>query len=334
LYLKYYHFKLKPFEISPDPKFLWLGEKHKEGLATLRYGILTGKGFMSLTGDVGTGKTTLINALANSFDDNFIIARIPDPSLEVLDFFNVAANAFAMGKMFRSKGDFLSELSIFLNKAHADNKEVILIVDEAQRLKQELLEEIRLISNIEKPEKKLINIIFAGQNDFNFILNSNRALRNRLAINYQIAPLTENDAEEYIMHRLKIAGSKRRIFSTSAIHEIYSYSKGNPRQTNIICDLALVHGYAAETKNIEPAIIKECVERTFITFNKPEPLAEYPKIQAQVPIELNQDLPSGDLSRSWTKAFHRFKSTFSRPIAIYVAPVPLIIIVSLMGLMS
>ena len=225
MYLKYFNFKTKPFEISPDPRFLWLGEKHREGLATLKYGIITGKGFMSLTGDVGTGKTTLLNALAKSFDDSYIFARIPDPSLEVLDFFNVAANAFELEKVFRGKGDFLSELAVYLNEAHAENKEVILIVDEAQRLKPELLEEIRLISNIEKPEKKLINIIFAGQNDFNFILNSNRAVRNRLAINYQIQRLTEKDTEDYITHRIKIAGSASRIFSTSAIHEVFFFFK-------------------------------------------------------------------------------------------------------------
>ena len=169
MYLKFFNLNTKPFEISPDPRFLWLGDKHKEGFATLKYGIMTGKGFISLTGDVGTGKTTLLNALAKSFGDTYIFARIPDPSLEGLDFFNFAANAFEMDKRFRGKGDFLSELTTFLNNAHANNKEVILIIDEAQAIKQELLEEIRLISNIEKPEKKLINIIFAGQNNFNEI---------------------------------------------------------------------------------------------------------------------------------------------------------------------
>jgi len=331
MYLKYFNLKSKPFEISPDPRFLWQGEKHKEGLATLRYSILTGKGFMSLTGDVGTGKTTLLNALAESFDDNFIFARIPDPSLETLDFLNFAANAFAMDKQFRSKGNFLSDLTTFLNSAHEDNKEVILIVDEAQRIKQELLEDIRLISNIEKPEKKLINIIFAGQNDFIYSLNNNKALRNRISINYQIEPLTENDTEKYITHRLQIAGSKSRIFNSSAIHEIYSFSKGNPRQTNIICDLALLHGYTDETKTIGPAIIKECAKRTLIPFLEPEPLAEFQTNHAQLPVKLNQGRPSRDLSRSWSRIFHRIKSTFMRPKAAYLAPVPMIIIIGLIG---
>jgi len=313
MYLKFFNLSTKPFEISPDPRFLWLGEKHKEGFATLKYGIVTGKGFISLTGDVGTGKTTLLNALAKSFGDTYIFARIPDPSLEGLDFFNFAANAFEMDKRFRGKGDFLSELTTFLNNAHANNKEVILIVDEAQAIKQELLEEIRLISNIEKPEKKLINIIFAGQNDFNEILINNRALRNRLAINYKIEPLTEIETEEYITHRLKTAGSKIRIFSSRAIHEIYSFSKGNPRQINIICDLALLHGYTAETVTIEPAIIKECVKRTAIPFIKTEPIAESQKIPTKM-------------------TSHRIKTAFSRHKTAYLTSIPLIILISIIGL--
>ena len=233
MYLKFFNLKVKPFEISPDPRFLWVGEKHKEGFAALKYAILTGKGFISLTGDVGTGKTTLLNALVRSFDDNYIFARIPDPSLEELDFFNITASAFEMNKRFSGKGEFLGELSVFLNNSYTNNKEAVLIIDEAQRLKRELLEEIRLISNIEKPEKKLITIIFAGQSNFNEILNNNKALRNRLAFNYIIEPLTEIETEKYITHRLKVAGSEFRIFSSSAIHEIYSFSKGNPRQINI-----------------------------------------------------------------------------------------------------
>jgi type II secretory pathway predicted ATPase ExeA/predicted nuclease with TOPRIM domain len=331
MYLKYFNLNTKPFEISPDPRFLWVGEKHKEGFAALKYAILTGKGFISLTGDVGTGKTTLLNALVRSFDDNYIFARIPDPSLEELDFFNITASAFEMNKRFSGKGEFLSELSTFLNNSYANNKEAILIIDEAQRIRPELLEEIRLISNIEKPDKKLITIIFAGQSNFNEILNNNKALRNRLAFNYKIEPLTEIETEKYITHRLKVAGSEFRIFSSSAIHEIYSFSKGNPRQINIICDLALLYGYSADTRVIEPAIIRECLERTSIPFIRIEPLPEKLKITTKIPRKSIQEKPPENLSQSWKRPIPAIKTTVSRHKTAYLAPVSLIILVFIVG---
>jgi type II secretory pathway predicted ATPase ExeA/chromosome segregation ATPase len=258
MYLNYYNLSLKPFEISPDPKFLWLGEKHKEAFSGLKYCILENKGFMSLTGDVGTGKTTIVNALANSLGDNFIFAQISDPSLEALDFFNLTADGLEMNKQFSTKGDFLGHLSRFLNNAYVNNKDVVLIIEEAQRLDQELLEQIRLLSNIERPDKKLITIIFVGQLEFNNILKKNKALRQRITIIYNIEPLTDFETEKYIIHRLKVAGSEEMIFSQGAIREIFSFSEGNPRLINIICDLALLTGYVQELKIIEPEIIKEC----------------------------------------------------------------------------
>ena len=140
MYLKHYNLTLKPFEISPDPKFLWLGEKHKEALAAMKYGVLDNKGFISLTGDVGTGKTTLVNALANSLGENIIFAQVSDPSLEQLDFLNLIADAFKMNKKFSTKGDFLSHLKQFLNNAYVDHKEVVLLIEEAQRFDPERLE--------------------------------------------------------------------------------------------------------------------------------------------------------------------------------------------------
>ena len=258
MYLKHYNLTLKPFEISPDPKFLWLGEEHEEALAAMKYGIIDNKGFICLTGDVGTGKTTLINALANSLADNTIFALVAEPSLEQLDFLNLTADAFKMDKKFSTKGDFLSHLKQFLNDAYVHHKEVVLVIEEAQRFDQERLEEVRLISNIEKPNKKLITIIFVGQNEFNNILIKNKSLRQRIAINHKIEPLLEFETEQYILHRLKIAGSERKIFSPEAVREIYSFSEGNPRLINIICDAALLSGYAQEEKIIEPEIIREC----------------------------------------------------------------------------
>jgi len=268
MYRHFYNFTSRPFELSPDPKFLWLGEKHKEGLAAVRYGILANAGFLSLTGDVGTGKTTLVNALANSLGDNIIFAKIPDPSLKILDFFNFAANAFEMNTKFRTKGEFLRHLEDFLYNAHAAHKKVLLIIEEAQRLSKALLEEVRLLSNIEKQNEKLISILFVGQNEFNDKLKKNRALKQRVIINYHIRPLTEIETKAYIRHRLKIADSETGIFSQGAIHEVYAFSKGNPRLINVVCDLALLSGYLKEAKIIEAQIIKDCATEYEISDQK------------------------------------------------------------------
>jgi general secretion pathway protein A len=270
MYLSYYNLNEKPFQISTDPKFLWLGEKHKEALAILTYGILDNKGLLLLTGDVGTGKTTIINTLLNNLDDDIIAAHVPDPDLEHLDFFNFVANVFSIDKKFSTKGEFLNHLSKFLHDAYSKNKKVLLIIDEAQRLKPELLEEIRLLSNIERQDTKLLNIFFVGQEEFNKILiePENRALRQRITINYYIEPLTENETKEYIKHRLNIAGSEKNIFSSSAIREIFSFSKGFPRLINIICDLALLTGYVKEQKTINELIIKECAKELQIPTEK------------------------------------------------------------------
>jgi chromosome segregation ATPase len=163
-----------------------------------------------------------------------------------------------MNKKFDTKGDFLSHLKVFLNDACAHHKDVVLLIEEAQNFDPERLEEVRLISNIEKPDKKLINIIFVGQNEFNSILKKNNALRQRIAIVHNLEPLQEIETEQYVIHRLKVAGSDKKIFSSEAVREIYSYSKGNPRLINIICDFALLTGYASGKKIIEPEIIREC----------------------------------------------------------------------------
>ena len=292
MYLSYYNLNEKPFQISTNPKFLWLGEKHKEALATLTYGILDNKGFLLLTGDVGTGKTTIINALLNNLDEDVIAAHVPDPCLEHLDFFNFIANVFSIDKKFSTKGEFLNHFRKFLNDAYSKNKKVLLIIDEAQRLKPELLEEIRLLSNIERQDTKLLNIFFVGQKEFNNILidPENRALRQRITINYHIEPLTENETKEYIKHRLNIAGSEKNIFSASAIREIFSFSRGFPRLINIICDLALLTGYVKEQKTINELIIKECAKDLQIPAEEAVPsqksqIAESDPNQEVAPIE-------------------------------------------------
>jgi general secretion pathway protein A len=262
MYLAHYNLVEKPFQISTDPKFLWLGEKHREALAVLKYSIINNQGFVLLTGDVGTGKTTLINALVNSLDEDTIVAVVSDPKLERLEFFNLIARVFKLKKTFKNKLDFTLYFTQFLNAAYKNNKKVLLVIDEAQNISLELLEEIRLLSNIEIPERKLLNTFFVGQSEFNNILMRNecRPLRQRITVTYNIDPLTEAETREYIAHRLRVAGSRNEIFSEKAIHKIYSFSKGYPRLINIICDHALLTGYVKDLTTITPKVLRECAK--------------------------------------------------------------------------
>jgi general secretion pathway protein A len=260
MYLDHYNLKLKPFEMSPDPRFLWLGEKHKEALAALEYGILESKGFLLLTGDAGTGKTVLINGLLKSTRVKAIIATIPDPDLEILDFFNFLSEEFQMKKTFKSKGSFLIEFKHFLYDVYQSEGKVLLIIDESQRLNHELLEQIRILSNIELNDRKLINIFFVGQSEFNEILREERnvAIRKRLAVSYHLEPLDRKETEIYIDHRLKIAGAAGNLFTPDAMRDIFFFSGGLPRLINITCDHALLIGYSKELEQIDTGVIAEC----------------------------------------------------------------------------
>ena len=262
MYTSFYKLTKKPFQISSDPGFMWFGEKHKEAMATLEYGILDNKGFLLLTGDVGTGKTTLINALLQRLGNDVICTTVPDPGLEKMDFFNYIAAGFGIDKEFQSKGVFLAYFKRFLVQTSEAGKKVLLIIDEAQLLTQELLEEIRLLSNIEKSDAKLINIFFVGQNEFNEILNreQNRAVRQRLTLNYNIDPLTPDETANYIKFRLAVAGADHTIFDETATQEIFIYSGGFPRRINVICDHCLLSGYVQEQQIIDKTIVRECAK--------------------------------------------------------------------------
>ena len=267
MYLSFYNLKVKPFQMSTDPDFLWLGEQHKEALAILKYAIMENKGVLALTGDVGTGKTTLINALIQSLGKDTLAATVYDPSLEVLEFFNIIASAFNMDKTFESKGQFIIHFRQFLQKARERKQKVLLIIDEAQAVEAELLEEIRLLSNLEQEHIRLLNIFFVGQNEFVDILQEyrNRALRQRITIRYHIEQLTLDETEAYIRHRLGVSGTKAPIFSSDAMDEIFAFSGGYPRLINIICDHALLSGYVQELDTIHANTIRECREELLIS---------------------------------------------------------------------
>jgi len=272
MYLSHFNLQEKPFKVSTDPKFLWLGEKHKEALETLRYGILHGDGYVVLTGDVGTGKTTLAVALAKDLSHKVIAARVPYPDVEVLDFLRLISTAYGINSDVQSKASFRDRFESFLRGRFSAGKRAVLILDEAQRMRHEHLEELLQLSSIEENGVGLLNIVFVGQNEFNEMLqeDSNRGLRQRIAINYNLVPLTRAETEQYISHRLNVVHCQREIFTSEAIHEIFLYSNGIPRLINIVCDLSLLMTYLEGGEVVQPGAVKQAVERLRLPGERPE----------------------------------------------------------------
>jgi type II secretory pathway predicted ATPase ExeA len=255
-----------------------MGKKHREAFSTLKYGVMDNKGFLLLTGDVGTGKTTLINRLVEDIQDKAYTAKIPDPRLSKYDFYRMVSRYFRLPIEIRTKSDFLVPFSRFLNDTYEERKSVLLLIDEAQRLKHDLMEEIRLLSNLERQDAKLLNIFFVGQNEFNSILlqPENRALMRRITITYNLDPLDRPETGEYIRHRLKVAGAAYEIFSTAAMDEVYDYSGGFPRQINIICDLAMFFAAQLNQRIINRKVVSQCRERISFPMDDPPEAKERP----------------------------------------------------------
>jgi len=260
MYLEHFDLKKYPFRTNPDPQFLWLGEKHKKALSFLKNGTLKRDGFLLLTGDVGTGKTSLIRYFLRSTDASAIIATISNPMMPVLDFYNFLSEKFKLDNKLSDKADFFIHLKKFLLKAYSEHKLVFVIIDAAQTLNHERLEEIRLLSNIEFENQKLLNIFFVGQNETETILMDprNKATSQRINMSYQLQNLDEQETIHYIAHRLKVAGANRGIFTDDACKKIFDIADGIPRLINSICDCALLSGYVENQKIIDPKFLREC----------------------------------------------------------------------------
>jgi len=264
MYNKFYALKDKPFEITPDPRYLYLSESHREALAHLTYALNESKGFTVITGEVGTGKTTLVQMLLSRLDSHTRIAHLFNPKLGTRDFFKYICQDFGLKTDgFSTKGEFLSLLHTFLMECYARRERVVLIVDEAQTLSPALLEEVRLLTNLETPKAKLLQVILLGQPELDNTLARSefRQLKQRISLRFNLKPLNRQETGEYIIRRLKAAGARNTdLFDEDAVKEIYKYSKGIPRLINVICDNALMTGFVYEKHRIGRDIVREVIK--------------------------------------------------------------------------
>ena len=278
MYEQFYGLKENPFNVTPNPDYLYLGESHKEALAQLLYGVRQKKGFIVITGEVGTGKTTLIHYLLDKLDGNnhTRTAFLFNPKLTVNDFIQYILKDLGVRVQGQTKGEYLHHFHRYLLNAYRKDERVVLIVDEAQGLKPELLEEIRLLSNLETSRSKLLQIVLVGQPELDRTLSlpEFRQLRQRINHRYQLAPLSFKETKEYIEKRLRIAGATEPIFTERAIKEVYHRSGGIPRLINILCDNALLNGFALDQKVVDEKSVRE-VSADLHLEGKPKPIKKW-----------------------------------------------------------
>lgn len=256
------HFGLAeaPFSIAPDPRYLYLSEQHREALAHLAYGIGDHGGFVVLTGEVGTGKTTVCRCLLQQVPDHLDIAVIVNPKLNSHELLQTICEELGVSCVEENptSKQLLDALNQFLLATHARGRNAILIVDEAQNLVPDVLEQLRLLTNLETNERKLLQLILLGQPELNAILAqpSLRQLAQRITARYHLRPLTRDEVGSYIEHRLAVAGSRGHLFSDAAIKVVYRYSKGIPRLINLLCDRALLGVYAQNGTSVDAAMVR------------------------------------------------------------------------------
>jgi general secretion pathway protein A len=262
MYKSFYNLQRAPFEITPDPSFLFPTTRHNEALASLYYGVTAHRGFVVLTGEVGTGKTLILRSLLGLLQRRDVaFALIFNPTLSPLEFMRYIALDFGLPVAGKAKDELIHVLNGFLLTRHQKGLTTILVVDEAHHLASEVLEEIRLLTNLETSQQKLLQIILAGQPELDQKLDSHelRQLKQRVALRCHLDPLNAHETREYMRRRLQIAGANGaiQIFSGPAIEAVFSHSRGIPRLINTVCENALLAGYAKHAPTITSEIIDD-----------------------------------------------------------------------------
>lgn len=259
MYLDYFGLKEIPFSIAPDPRYLYMSERHREALAHLLYGVSGQGGFVVLTGEVGTGKTTICRCFLNQIPKNTDVAFIINPKLSARELMASICDELSIQYPDSASIKVLNDLiNHYLLLAHADNRHTVLIIDEAQNLRVDVLEQLRLLTNLETSEKKLLQIILLGQPELRDLLAQNelRQLAQRVTARYHLHELSKVEVGAYVKCRLAVAGRKGRLFDQQAIKQLYKLSGGVPRLINLICDRALLGAYASQSDSVEEQHIK------------------------------------------------------------------------------
>jgi general secretion pathway protein A len=254
MYTAFYGLREKPFSLTPDPRYLFLSTSHREALAHVLYGLEQGEGFIAITGEVGTGKTTLCRTLLQRLRGDTEIAFVFNPTLTGKQLLSAICNDFGLATAGRTRAQLNDQLNQFLLETNRRGRRALLIVDEAQDLAAETLEELRLLSNLETTTSKLIQILLFGQPELDEKLDSRqlRQLRQRISVRSHLHPMSARETREYVRHRLAVAASEpRELFRGAALREVQRRSRGIPRLVNLLCERALLAGYAEGAARVE-----------------------------------------------------------------------------------
>lgn len=297
MYSKYYGLRENPFDLAPKGGLVYLSDTHREGLAILKYGVLGNKGFVLLTGGIGTGKTTILNTLLGSLKDKTRICVINNPTLTKLEFYHYLGQKFFIDS--NNKSEFILKFTEHLYRYNETGIKVLLIIDEAQAFSIQLLEEIRLLSNL-AGEMNVLSTFLIGQPELQKKLSNPKLLplRQRIGVTYQLKPLSKSDTCQYIVYRLNQAGAANpALFTKKALDRIYKESKGNPRLINILCDNALLLGFSKESRTVTEKILTDSLKTS--RFEGEETIFISPTDGHKVP-------PSDVNPKSTTKRVTRF----------------------------
>ena len=262
MYNEFYGFREAPFNITPDPRFLFFSDKHREAFNHVLFGIRERKGFIQITGEVGAGKTTICRAILAELGDRCKTALILNPVMTATQLMRTVLSELGLEPRKLDRAAYLEILNRYLLEQASAGNDVVLLIDEAQDLDPELLEQVRLLSNLETDQRKLLQIVLIGQPELREKLNQKglRQLRQRITVRYHLAPLDREETGRYIAHRLKVAGADGRpAFSPWAIRRVHRYARGVPRLINAVCDKTLLYGYVNGTYELKGRAVRQAI---------------------------------------------------------------------------